>query len=1006
MPISDPTALSDAIAGLPLVDPNGNPVTLDLLGGSLQNEALLFFIPKGAVDSSHALSVEAQAVIFEANALAQASAAAGHPLDIVVVPFFGGNVAAGADAEAVQLVANALSPSVTLLHLDSTELFDAEGNRTPTGDAAFAFQDVYNNSTGTDFASGGTTVLHAVPAAATLAAITYAQVFSPGIPIADDRIVVLEAPLEAALAATGAPVDLPADTGIPPGQSTTELGAYDAVGEFMPNLTFTDADGQPLSLLEQTDGLLVLSLCTEWCGPCANYSSSLNDVASLAGSDFAFVEMLLENVQTGLARTIDAQEWRDRFGLNEAVVTPDGDRVKYLDFVHGALIEAFPTYFVIDGATGRILDRFAGFAGTDDLVDHLFDVLGTYGSQPGETILGTSKADHLVGTMRSDTIFGDQRNDVIDAGAGNDRIDGGTGLNTLIGGRGNDIYVISDGRLDHNTIIETDGAGIDTIEIARGGKVNIGNSLPANVERLSITAAESVDFVASGDGASIDFGFVVDATTLSRIETIRGTGLNDRIQVNLSVDGAGPPGAGLGQPQITVAGANGADIIDVTTNGIGYLVNGNGGDDTITLITGFGETASVNGGAGNDILVGGNGDEELKGGDGNDDIRGGSGNDTLVGGDGTNTLNGGRGDDTYIVSSESDIITEDSSTLVTLVTSDAELFAIFEFYGIDFEQLIESGGNLAESQNVGQPNPIGEAFLGQSWPQIALFVYGLAIGEIPFEHSPSGEIIVGGDGGGIDLVKSSVTFDLGSAVAIENLTLTGNRDIDGFGNDLANTITGNGGANHLTGAGGDDVIDGKGGDDTMEGGTGSDTYIVNTAKDKVIELADAGSDTVQTLINYTLGANIENLVLIGNANDGTGNALANVLTGNARANTLSGGDGNDLLLGGEGGDTLRGGNGDDTLIGGAGNDSLFGDAGADRFVFGGLDGKDTITGFEVAGDIIELAGEKFSTFAQLMSHAHQVGQNTQFTFDDGDIIILKGVNIGTLSAQNFDELLA
>src|SRR5262249_10828773 len=152
---------------------------------------------------------------------------------------------------------------------------------------------------------------------------------------------------------------------------------------------------------------------------------------------------------------------------------------------------------------------------------------------------------------------------------------GGAGLNTLIGGRGNDTYVISDGWLDHNTIIETDGshAGLDTIEISRGGKVNIGNSLPANVERLAITAAESVDFVAGGDGANIDFRFAVDATTLCRIESIRGTGLNDTILVELSADGAGSPGTGPSQAPITIAGANGADIIEVTTNGIAYVVN-------------------------------------------------------------------------------------------------------------------------------------------------------------------------------------------------------------------------------------------------------------------------------------------------------------------------------------------------------------------------------------------------------------------------------------------------
>ncbi|ULB09594.1 M10 family metallopeptidase C-terminal domain-containing protein [Cereibacter azotoformans] len=57
-------------------------------------------------------------------------------------------------------------------------------------------------------------------------------------------------------------------------------------------------------------------------------------------------------------------------------------------------------------------------------------------------------------------------------------------------------------------------------------------------------------------------------------------------------------------------------------------------------------------------------------------------------------------------------------------------------------------------------------------------------------------------GNGIDRVISSASFQLGAHV--ENLTLTGNRAINGTGNDLANVIVGNGAANVLTGRGGAD----------------------------------------------------------------------------------------------------------------------------------------------------------------------------------------------------------
>ena len=81
---------------------------------------------------------------------------------------------------------------------------------------------------------------------------------------------------------------------------------------------------------------------------------------------------------------------------------------------------------------------------------------------------------------------------------------------------------------------------------------------------------------------------------------------------------------------------------------------------------------------------------------------------------------------------------------------------------------------------------------------------------------------------------------------------------------------------------------------------------------------------------------VENLDLNGDAVNGTGNALNNVINGNGDTNQLFGGggndtingdDGNDLIDGGDGNDTLNGGDDSDTIIGGAGNDTI--DVGGD-----------------------------------------------------------------------------
>jgi Ca2+-binding RTX toxin-like protein len=111
----------------------------------------------------------------------------------------------------------------------------------------------------------------------------------------------------------------------------------------------------------------------------------------------------------------------------------------------------------------------------------------------------------------------------------------------------------------------------------------------------------------------------------------------------------------------------------------------------------------------------------------------------------------------------------------------------------------------------------------------------------------------------------------------------------------------------------------------------------------VTELANEGTDTVQSAVAWTLSLNVENLTLTGTANiNGTGSSANNVLIGNSGNNTLDGGSGNDTVDGGDGNDSLLGGSGDDTLLGGLGTDTLDGGSGNDQLLGGA--GNDTVTG--------------------------------------------------------------
>jgi Ca2+-binding RTX toxin-like protein len=192
----------------------------------------------------------------------------------------------------------------------------------------------------------------------------------------------------------------------------------------------------------------------------------------------------------------------------------------------------------------------------------------------------------------------------------------------------------------------------------------------------------------------------------------------------------------------------------------------------------------------------------------------------------------------------------------------------------------------------------------------------------------AGDIVVEDVDGGIDTVRTALTWTLGANV--ENLELVGAGAVTGSGNGLANLILGNGAANRLRGLAGadtliggegDDTLDGGSGTDRLEGGAGNDVYAVDHVGDVVVELAGGGVDLVGSFIDWTLGDWVENLTLLGvNPTIGAGNALGNRIIGNAAANLIAGLDGADTLEGGAGADTLDGGAEVDRLIGGLGDD--------------------------------------------------------------------------------------
>lgn len=100
--------------------------------------------------------------------------------------------------------------------------------------------------------------------------------------------------------------------------------------------------------------------------------------------------------------------------------------------------------------------------------------------------------------------------------------------------------------------------------------------------------------------------------------------------------------------------------------------------------------------------------------------------------------------------------------------------------------------------------------------------------------------------GGFDRISAGVTYALGTEN--EALELTGDAEINGFGNELANTFTGNDAANELFGFGGADRFFARGGNDYLSGGDGNDELYGQAGNDRLF--GGAGED----LLNGGAGA--------------------------------------------------------------------------------------------------------------------------------------------------------
>ena len=446
----------------------------------------------------------------------------------------------------------------------------------------------------------------------------------------------------------------------------------------------------------------------------------------------------------------------------------------------------------------------------------------------------------------------------LDGGTGNDTLLGSQGADALTGGDGNDF--VSGGRGDDTAFL---GAGDDTFQWVPGDGNDTVEGQDGKDQLLFFGSdiAEKFDFSTNGSRVRFtrDVGTIVmDLNGVERTElrTLRGsdtvtvndlagTGLT-AIELGLRAGDGGPDGL---PDTIVVNGSAGADNVTVTGDTGGLTVAFNA-----TTITAFDQdptldSLTVNGQGGDDVINA----QSLRADTVRLTLNGGDGNDTIVGTDGGDFINGGRGNDTALMGAGDDVFVwnpGDGSDIVE---------------GQDGrDELLFNGANIAEEVNITANG--NRVRFTRNVATIVMDLNGteaitfnalggadkITVGDLSGTDATEINLNLGGADGAADTVivfgtnGDDVTQVVGDAAGVSVVGLAAQVNITGAeaANDrlVVNALAGDdvveasgllAGAIQLTadGGDGDDVLVGGFGNDTLLGGIGDDVLIGNDGQD-------------------------------------------------------------------------------------------------------------------------------------------------------------------------------
>jgi Ca2+-binding RTX toxin-like protein len=564
----------------------------------------------------------------------------------------------------------------------------------------------------------------------------------------------------------------------------------------------------------------------------------LNDVESidlnaLGGTDTAIVNNLagtdLVEFNANLAGTIGGAAGDAAADVVIVNGTNGNDIINVFGAGTSASVVGLPTQVNITNSEGAndalVINALGGNDGvTATTVPAGITKLTIDGGAGDDTLLGSQGADVFLGGDGDDFIFGDNGNDIAYMGAGDDvfQWDPGDGNDTIEGQDGFDSLLFFGSSIDEN---------IDVF--ANAGRVNLFRNVGSVT--MDMDGVESLDLRMLGGADNVVIG------------DLSGTDMTQ-----IGIDLRGPNGGGDGAADtVTVTGTNGADVFGAAGDAGGINVfglhtavniffqeqandrltlNALGGDDVVnaTSLEADGIQLTVNGGLGNDLLIGSEGNDLFNGGDGNDTALMGAGDDTFVWnpGDDNDTLEGQDGFDRMIfnganVAEQINILANGGRVLFTRDVANV-VMDLNDVEGIDFNALggadritvgdlsgtdvVEINLNLTEAANVAGADSV--IVQGTSGDDVALVV---------------------GDASGTSVLGLAAMINITGAESLnDRLTvnaLAGDDVVEASGlaaGAIQLTADGGDGGDILVGGDGNDVLQGGAGDDVLVGGLGLD----------------------------------------------------------------------------------------------------------------------------------------------------------------------------------------